>query len=71
VANPGFVVGDLVLVCRRARPRPHFAWLPEMDALVGEVAPIVRIARDGLSVRLEGRSLGFASLSMKNRLVRT
>jgi hypothetical protein len=57
MANPGFAPGDLALIVRRARPRPHFAWMAEMDALVGEVAPVARVARDGLSARLEGESL--------------
>jgi len=75
--NPGFAKGDLALVVRRARPRPAFEWLAEMDALVGEVAPVARLERDGLGAVLEGpsvleerwggdpvvgRSFGFASL---------
>ncbi len=75
--NPDFAVGDLALVVRRARPRAAFAWLPEMDALVGTAAKVVRLERDGLGAVLEGpsvraarwpgdppvgRSFGFASL---------
>lgn len=75
--NPGLATDDLALVIRPSRPRAAFEWLPEMDALVGEVASVVRLERDGLGavlavprVRPErwpgdpfvGRSFGFASL---------
>jgi hypothetical protein len=64
VPNPGIRAGDLVLVTRRSRPRVDFAWLPEMDALLGRVFRVKRAtepasvaARDGLSCFLEGPSL--------------
>ena len=72
-SSPGVARGDLVLVARRAFPRATFAWLPAMDALVGEVHRVARLSRDGLTAQLEGpssaagpftigRSFGFASL---------
>jgi hypothetical protein len=67
VPNPGIAPGDLVLVARRSRPRAAFAWLPEMDSLLGCVLAVVRapppqrvgsiVVRDGLSCLLEGPSL--------------
>ena len=65
LANPGFAAGDLALVVRRAWPREAFQWLPEMEELLGVVAPVVRVHRDGLGAVLEvtpRRSFGFASL---------
>ena len=63
VPNPGFAPGDLALIVRRSRPREAFEWRLEMEASIGEVATVVRIARDGLSAVVEGgRSYGFASL---------
>jgi hypothetical protein len=75
--NPGIAAGDLVLVARRAWPRPAFEWLEAMDALIGSAWLVTRLERDGLGALLEGpslrearfpgdpivgRSFGFASL---------